>query len=239
MSAFTLRLTACIAMLIDHLGYQYGILPFRLIGRIAFPIFVFLLVNGLEHTTSPLRYALRLGVFAVLSQVPFSLFSYGQLWNSQGNVFFTLFFALVALMALRRLSEDKRFRLISWVPALLIILIYEAGWISSDYGARGILLALLMYAAYNRGTSGRWILAVGMILLTFYPVLLSVIRAEAVQFTQWEALQLYAIFSLPFIWLYNGKKGGPHAKTILGQKLLQYGFYAFYPVHQLVLWLLR
>ena len=232
MSAFTLRLVACLAMLMDHIGYQYGLFGLRLVGRIAFPIFVFLLVNGLRHTSSPRRYALRLGVFALLSQVPFSLFGYGQLWNAHGNVLFTLFLALVALIAADCLA---RYKVLRWLPALGIILLYDFGILSSDYGARGILLALVICLTDGRPA----LMALGMGLSVFYPALSSFLRSGVPQLTQWELWQLCSLFSLPLLYAYNGQKGGPKAKTALGQKLLQYGFYAFYPMHQLILWLIR
>ena len=65
MSALVLRCIACIAMLFDHIGFQYNILPFRIVGRIAFPIFVYLICNGYRHTSDRGKYALRLGFFAL------------------------------------------------------------------------------------------------------------------------------------------------------------------------------
>lgn len=75
MSALALRLIACLAMLIDHIGYAWGISELRYIGRIAFPIFAFLIVNGYRHTRSVQKYMLRLAVFAVISEVPCDLLS--------------------------------------------------------------------------------------------------------------------------------------------------------------------
>ena len=235
MSAFTLRLIACLAMLIDHIGYQYDIPIFRLVGRIAFPIFVFLLVNGIKHTSSVQRYALRLGVFAILSQIPFSLFTYGVLWDASGNVFFTLFLALGVLIAMEQLSQ---FPLLRWMPAVCLVLCYEFGLLSSTYGARGIILALIFYFAYDQCSGWPLFMGLGLILTALYPALTGYFHSGVLQVTQWDLRQMFSLFSLPFLCSYNGQKGGPSLQSRFLERLLQYGFYAFYPVHQLVLWLL-
>ena len=103
MSALTLRILACLFMLLDHIGYSLGgshplYLPLRCIGRLAFPIFVFLVVNGFRHTSNRPRYALRLALFAVISQVPFALFCGQKTYFSNGNVFVTLLICLLAGM---------------------------------------------------------------------------------------------------------------------------------------------
>ena len=99
MSALTLRSIACVTMLLDHIGYLLAgrypfLMPLRWIGRIAFPLYVFLIVNGFRHTRSRPRYALRLALFAILSQIPFTLFCDNRVFYPHLNVFVTLRCAL-------------------------------------------------------------------------------------------------------------------------------------------------
>ena len=73
-----LRIIACVSMLLDHIGFAFNINILRIIGRLAFPLYVYLLYNGYKHTSNRFLYAVRLGVFAAVSQIPFSLFTTKQ-----------------------------------------------------------------------------------------------------------------------------------------------------------------
>ena len=101
MTSFTLKLIAMITMFIDHFGYaimgQFSF--FNLFGRLAFPIFAFQISEGFIHTKSVKKYLLRLIIFALISQIPFSLFTYYIAHSNPLtlNVFFTLAFGLVSI----------------------------------------------------------------------------------------------------------------------------------------------
>ena len=243
MSALVLKIIACVAMLIDHIGFQYGIMAFRAIGRIAFPIFVYLLCNGYKHTSNRRRYALRLAVFAILSQIPFSLFCYGVYFQNHGNVMFTLLMAFLCIWSADELWNNPKLRWIFLLPTVIVFFAYHLGWMSSDYGAKGILLALVFYFFDGRSFSKRVLTAIGMLIAVYYKFILALAGGLAQyaftmnfvmpQLSQWERYQAFSLLALIFIFGYNGKKGK------YSGKILQYGFYAFYPLHQLVLWLIR
>ena len=110
MTAFALRLTALICMAIDQVGLVLfpGALALRAVGRVALPLYCFLLAQGYRHTRSLRRYALRLAVLAVLSEVPFNLVHFGTPLAAAGqNVLFTLLLALLAMCCCDALIERR------------------------------------------------------------------------------------------------------------------------------------
>lgn len=223
-SGSTLKMIAIITMLIDHIGaavlarlliagvgseltYQVY-LVLRTIGRIAFPIFCFLLVEGFEHTKDRRKYALRLLVFALISEVPFDLaFSSTILEFEHQNVFFTLFIGLLTIQGFHAVEEKT-----AWTPlirGLLLSLIMFAGmaaayFLHTDYDAKGVMCIVALYV--------------------FRKVRGAQILAGCVAFGWWEIEALVAFIPIAF---YNGKRGWN----------LKYVFYLFYPVHLLVLYL--
>lgn len=101
MTSFALKMIAIVSMFCDHFGDAYvgSFSIFNLIGRIAFPIFAFQISEGFIHTRSIKKYFLRLGIFALISQIPFWLFSHKFLGTNDLslNVFFTLFLGLLGI----------------------------------------------------------------------------------------------------------------------------------------------
>lgn len=148
-----LKYWAVLTMLIDHIGAVliegtalYEIRGFyilniilRLIGRIAFPIFCFLLVEGFEHTKSRKHYMFRMLIFAFLSELPFDLAVFGQLEFSHQNVFFTLFLALVMLSLLERCTKKTQVVFVVFLFSILAEVLH------SDYSYLGILLIAILY----------------------------------------------------------------------------------------------
>ena len=97
-SALSLRVIALVTMLIDHIGGTFGIPEFRYIGRISFPIFAFLIVNGFRHTHNLNKYLFRLAAFAVISEIPYNLiWSDDIAYPNSQNVFVTLFLGLCCI----------------------------------------------------------------------------------------------------------------------------------------------
>lgn len=245
MTALTLKIIACIAMLIDHIGYIINFIPFRIVGRIAFLIYLYLICNGYRHTSNCLHYALRLLGFALVSQIPFSLFCYNTAWSGNGNVFFTLLLALLCIWSADSMMKKKILRWFSLLPSILVFVLYHYGVIQSDYGARAILLAMVFFLFDGNKVVNRIFLCIGYLFGTFYAPILSVIlhfiqgdMGNIPSISEWSLVQAWSAMALPLIFTYNGEKGVlPRGKV--ASKLLQYGFYAFYPCHLLLLWVIR
>lgn len=248
MSAFTLRLIAVLAMLCDHIGYCWGVEILRIIGRIAFPLFLYLIYNGYRHTSHRGKYALRLSLFALISQIPFSLFCTNGLHYARGNVFMTLLICLLVVWGTDELWNRKMLRLLTPFPALVSFALYYFGYLRSDYGPKGVLMVMVFYLFEGQGVWRKLCMGLGVFASVFYAKLISCgfwclytlfgKPYSILPMGDWELLQVFSLLSLPLIFLYNGQKGGVTANARVA-KAVQYGFYLFYPLHMLVLWLLR
>lgn len=244
LSGSSLKIIALISMLIDHTGavlvlqmirhlggttsmtleaYQafmseyswlislYDIM--RLVGRLAFPLFCFLLVEGFLHTRHLSRYIRNLGIFALISEPCFDLALHNCLLEfSSQNVFFTLFLGILTLCGIRQI-EERLPNLQHTIALILKLAVIAVGcllalWLKTDYDAYGILCISLMYLfrAHRELSFGA-----GCVPLVFL-----------------SSSQFFSFLGLSLIWAYNGKRG----------LSLKYIFYAFYPVHLLLLHLI-
>lgn len=216
MTSTVLKLIALITMIIDHTGAIFfpENISLRIIGRIAFPIYCFLLIEGYIHTKNIQRYGIRLFVFALISEIPFDYAFYGELDFSHQNIFFTLSLGLLFIFMI-----DHYFRINPVIAtAGMILAIFLAEYLNTDYGILGILYILIFYIASKINGVSKPI----FIFLTLY-----IFSATLVL-----GIQYYAILAVPFIALYNGRKGS------LGT-LMKYGFYVAYPLHLAILYLLK
>ena len=236
----TLKLVACATMLLDHIGaalvvpteviyyanlelytaMAWGNLILRCIGRIAFPIFCFLLVEGVYHTRNPKKYLLRLAIGMILSEVPFDLafFRDGISWEHQ-SVMVTLLLGFAML----RMMEKCR----GWLPKLLLILPFAwlAEWSNGDYGAEGVCVIALF--ALTRQLPHRAIWQFFGLWCIFSPdhrMILNWLEAFSVSVQEWAVLAVLPIA------LYDGRK-------MTKSKTVQWAFYLFYPAHLLILYL--
>ncbi len=158
----------------------------RLIGRIAFPIYCFLLVQGFEYTHNRLKYAARLLMFAAISEIPFDLLFKGQILEfGYQNVFFTLFFGLAVMMGLRWVEENLGGRMFT---PLLYLIVIAAGMAAAqlaktDYAAIGVLCIVVTYLFRKKKI---WQIVSGCIVFS------------------WELTAPLAYIPIAF---YNGKRG--------------------------------
>ena len=111
MSSFVLKILACIFMFIGHIPFVFPdtVIPCILVGKLAFPIFAFLVSEGYVHTHNLKKYLMRLLVLAVISQLPaFSLFNSNSLYL---NIFFTLALGLISIRFFDKI-RNKSFRIV-------------------------------------------------------------------------------------------------------------------------------
>ena len=231
-SAAALHIIAMTFMLMDHLWAT--LLPAQdwltCVGRLAFPIFAFMAVEGYFHTHNFKKYALRLLLFAVLSEVPFDLM-YGGTWfyPVHQNVIWTLLLGLLGIRLMETVREKQKTWVYLLVSAAVVVLGAALGTLCMvDYYGTGILTIFIFYFFRER----KWWCLLGQIAALYwvnvqllgglmYPVKMFGMDFEICQ-------QGLALLALIPIWLYHGRQGY-HSKPF------QYICYAFYPVHMLIL----
>lgn len=227
-----LRFLAMAFMICDHLWAK--VVPgndwMTYVGRMTFPIFAFMISEGFIHTSNLKKYILRLLSFAVISEIPFNLF-YGGSWfyPYHQNVLFTLLFGLLAIMLIDKAKKNRDAKTIV-KSALLVILLGIASFICFvDYGFWGFLIVIMFYLFRNFPFAWLAQLAAMVIInceLFEGQFIVVDLFGKSFEF----ATQGFAVFSLIPIWLYGGRKGK-------SSKIMQYGFYAFYPLHMIIIYL--
>jgi len=231
-SGFALKMIAIITMAIDHIGAiivenmaaqkQAQALWtldswLRGIGRLAFPLFCFFIVEGFHYTHDRRRYAVRLGIFAVISEVPFDLAFNGGPFNIyDNNVMWTLLLGLLAIWALDSLFKKIREKfsgsaatvldIVSIAAVVLAVDLIEDYALNSDYGASGVVAIIIMYLLGTHKLIG---FALAVIWLGF-----------TCGHSEW-----YALADLLPLYFYHGRQG----------RKMKYFFYIFYPAHLLVI----
>ncbi|MBQ8621817.1 MAG: hypothetical protein IJ422_05845 [Oscillospiraceae bacterium] len=219
LSQETLKLIACVTMLIDHVGAVLlpSVIWLRAIGRLAFPIYCFLLAEGFHYTKSRKKYALRLFIGMLLSEIPFDLAFFRRPWWGYQSVMVTLFIALLMMWALDKIPS-------LWLKCLAVLpFCLAAELLHTDYAGAGVMVAALFYLTREH-PKRHSIQGLGMIILC-YLIGGMEISVGPVCFP----IELLAVLALVPLWLYQGKK-----RT--ASRALQWGFYLFYPVHLLALW---
>lgn len=233
-----LKLIACLTMLIDHIGYEliyplyarteliyepgtlYNIyLLCRCVGRIAFPIFAFLLVEGIHHSRNRKKYALRLVIGALLSEIPYNLLVSGEPFWQQQSVMVTLILGFCAVLCM------EKCRSLAWKPVVVIPFAVLGKLFMADYGWAGVAL-IALFALSRELYHPNLVRTGGMIVLFHY------MSSYILRFGNFEIpMQVLGALSMLFIGSYDGRK-------ITHSKAAKWGFYLFYPVHLLILWAL-
>ena len=200
MSSFVLKLIALISMFFDHTSYYLhgnNFSTLNLIGRFAFPIFAFQLTEGFIHTKSRKNYAIRLLLFAIISQIPFALFNAKFISTDFGlNIFFTLFLGFICLLIY---DKNKIYGIIS-----LFVISIISELTSCDYGMYGIIIIFLFYTFKDHVI----IMNVLFILTTILKYTNNFINNINTPYLYiYILLCLFTILSIIFINFYNKKEG--------------------------------
>ena len=239
LSSNALKIIACIIMLIDHIGivFMENNRLMRAVGRLAFPIFAFLIVQGLFHTSDIRKYIMRLGLFAVLSEIPFDLAMHDILWYPGAqNIFFTLAVGLFAIYAMESRGPIGRWKVEIALAAALL-----AEFLRFDYGMAGVGVIILFYLCEKErsgvpaGCGGDAVVErpEGDSQTGSYfgwKQNLEIVLVSALMYVLCLGMnQMYALLAVIPVNMYSGKRG---------KLKLKYFFYLFYPVHLLLLWLI-
>ena len=237
-SGSTLKIIAIVTMVTDHIGaiileqllIQRGILEvsasqvnafleangamyytdmiLRTIGRISFPIFCFLIVQGFLHTHNIKKYLIRILMFAFISEIPFDLaFSNSFIDLQYQNIFFTLFFGILAMIGIQIAEQKKEWNTINRILFGILsigLCIVAAKFLKTDYDIYGVSVIVIMYIFKRWKTLSAGLGCVA--LMSGIPPFVSLVP----------------------IHLYNGKKG----------RNIKWLFYLFYPIHILILYLI-
>lgn len=217
MNSFTLKIIAAASMLLDHIGYMFvpGWSPYRMIGRLAFPIFAFLIVEGALHTRDFKKYVSRIAVFALISEIPYDLaiFAIPVYWG-QCNILVTFLIGLLCIKVMQKLLVHFNFSPVGYAMGTAVFLggAAAARLLHTDYEIYGVMLIYVFYVFRDRKVT---------------KTLLAILVFATMPF-----LYFPAAASLVLIWFYNDERGYNPA-------WLRWGFYLFYPVHLIILYIVR
>lgn len=230
-TSFALHIMAMLFMLCDHLWGT--VVPgndwLTCVGRLAFPLFAFMIVEGYFHTKSIKKYVLRLLLFALISEIPFNLAMGSRFFYPiHQNVLWSFLISIGLIGWNEKVKKKQVWKRIT-VGILSVCVGYVAGLITFvDFYHAGVLTVLVFYFFKNRKLWCYLGQAVCLWYINFE--MLGGFSYEVTLFgeTRFIERQGFAILALIPIWLYKGKQGY-HSKT------LRYVYYAFYPIHLLIL----
>lgn len=223
--ANTLKWIAVLTMIIDHVGasiiYQMVVKSggeqgtlyllyqcMRKIGRLAFPIYCFFIVEGLKHTKNVRKYILRLFIFAIISEIPFDYAFFGQIYWKHQNVFFTLAIGLWGIWGLKVLDNRMKMGIGQMLVKTCLIfgVVSLAELLMTDYSSFGVFMIVLLYLFQGNRLVQCGIGAIGFV------------------------KEITAPLAFVPLYFYNGERG---------RKMNKFVFYGIYPVHLLVLAVIR
>ena len=218
LSGNQLKILAVIFMTIDHIGLHLfpGMQIFRIIGRLAFPIFAFTFAEGCKYTKNRTRHFVVLCLFAVLCQAVYSYVT-KSLYQ---NILITLSLSALVIYSLDFSKKTKNFFSYLLATAVMLLAFYICFILPStigrgfavDYGFYGVMLPVLVYLG-KTNQEKIFLLAMGLLLLA--PTL--------------GTLQLFSLLAVPVVALYNGTRGKWRMKNF---------FYIYYPLHLVVIYIL-
>lgn len=218
MTSFVLKIIALLSMLCDHAGYiilgRFSFMNY--IGRLAFPIFAYLITEGYTHTSNLKKYFIRLILFGIISQIPYMLFISTMSNDFTLNILFTLALGLLAIKVYDK-SKNKYLGFLFFILTSIL-----AEFLDFDYGWFGIAIIFIFYIFKSKKIYMNLFFILAVFINYFYEFAKS-------SRTEYLIILMCCILSLIPINLYNGKKG----------KNIKYLLYIFYPLHLIILYALH
>ena len=216
LSGNALKLFALVFMTIDHVGYLLldNYIPFRIIGRLAFPIFAYMIAEGCKHTKNRARYLLTVFLTGAAFQIFYSIAERSLYMN----IFITFSFS-IALIYLFDWAKSMNVAAAFGAPVLALCAVFliafslpavTNNFFRLDYDFVGILIPVAVYFAKKP-----------LLKLVLLAVLLAILSATLAK------IQFFSLLSIPLLSLYNGKRG---------KLKLKYLFYTYYPLHNIALY---
>lgn len=210
-----LKLIAMISMVSDHVGDSFfpDQIWMRIIGRMALPIFAFCTAEGFIHTHDRMKYLRRMGIFALISEIPFDLVTSGKVLEfTHQNIMVTFFWAILALICFESLRkrETKISKALSW--AVLAAAMAGSLVFGMDYSFLALGIIFIYFLLSSRAPV--WNNAAA---IAYHAALRNV------------GIYWFGLLGFIPILMYNGRKG----------RGLKWLFYCFYPGHLLLIWLIR
>ncbi|MBR5426850.1 MAG: hypothetical protein IK118_00765 [Clostridia bacterium] len=218
---FDLKVIAVCAMTVDHLAAYFIrmsqapvlFMTMRCLGRMTAPIMCFFIAEGFRFTLSKPKYALRLAVFAVISQVPYSLLHFGTLSAKQFSVIANLFISMIVLCAYEYIK-------LWYLKAPAVLALIAASCLFCEWSVFVPVWVLNFYILRSSPVRRAIGFACSSVILVGGLTLRSVMRNGS-----WiNAVQFGVLLIIPLILMYNGERGP-------GGKLVKYFFYLYYPLH--------
>ena len=223
-----LKIIGAVSMFIDHVGVLFfpRFLLLRIIGRLAFPIFAYLIAEGCRHTKNRLKYFLNLSIFGTLFQLVYFLFT----GSSRMNIFITYALALPMIYSLQcikdSLRKERYIHLATAVFSLIISTVFTFIFHSNfsvEYGFAGSLVPFVtsICMSYKTVQSEKERTREHILSVLFCGVSLIYLSYP------FRGVQIYSLLALPLLLAYSGKRGKAN---------LKYFFYVFYPAHLVILY---
>lgn len=229
MTSFSLKLLALITMIIDHIGSVFfpDIFLFRFIGRLAFPIYAFLISQGLKHTHNIKKYLKNLFILAFISEIIYDLCFYNKI-----NIFYnmnTVYTLFIASFSIYLYNKNNICKFIYLFLGIIFSYLFN-----TDYSFLGVILIYIFYFENNKIKMLISCLCWATIkyFYSLYIIIDSLIKNIYLKQSYtiyWGGLYLFTLLSFFIIMFYNGKKG----------KNLKYTFYSLYPLHLILIYIVK
>lgn len=248
MSILVIKIIACISMIIDHIKYAFPVLKelkitipvignffyFKYLGRIAFPLFAFCLVEGYRHTRDLKKYICRLLIFGIVSQ-PIFFPHFRSLFSDKFmlNIMFTLLLGLFAIMSYDKMDN----KILGFIIACGFICLGKL--LKVDYGAYGVATCFLIYL-FRDNKLLLMLSYIGAVVIHYSVIIIESMIENGFHgiYNFWKLYYynffwsgIFSIIAMALTFFYNGKKGK-------GNKFTKYFFYIFYPAHLAIICLL-